>query len=74
MATKKKRVKKVDGRTSNGGARDGAGRKPIYTKDTRPVSTTVSAIPPIFKAVRKRHGTLRKALEYAAFNGGKEPK
>lgn len=73
MAKKKPLIPEgKDGRAFNGGKRKGAGRKRKYPKGKGPVQKTVTLLPAIFAACKKRHGNLAKALAYAAFNGGKD--
>lgn len=61
-------VVKTDGRKSNGGARPNAGRKKATTPSKKK-NTTVSVDPVIIFKARSRHGSLAKALEFAAQNG-----
>lgn len=61
---------KIDGRTKNGGARPGSGRKPSNQK-SKQKNTTVCVDPVIVFKARSRHGSLAKALAFAADNGGK---
>lgn len=59
-----------DKRKANGGARPGAGRPPTVAPANRK-NTTVAIAPRYKDLARKRHGSLAKALMFAAFNGGK---
>jgi len=61
---------KTDGRKANGGARPNAGRKKLANPSKRK-NTTVSVDPVVAFKARSRHGSLAKALEFAAINGGK---
>lgn len=60
--------KKKDGRASNGGARKGSGRKPS-PEQLRRKNTTVQVDPVVVFKARSRHGSLAKALAYAADHG-----
>lgn len=61
--TRKKKSR--DGRIVNGGARAGAGRKKLAVEKK---NTTVKAEPWVFDQARQNHGTLEKALLFAALN------
>ena len=60
----------TDKRVNNGGAREGSGRKKSPEVALKK-NTTVKINPRYNILARKRHGTLERALMYAAFNGGK---